>query len=82
MVILRVILKNIDYIKNIALNKFPQDATLWLCLAILEYNQGDKTSAKMHIKTAINYLQSSQTISVYNAIMKRELKKIIVSVRK
>jgi tetratricopeptide (TPR) repeat protein len=70
--------ENIKYIQDTALKKFPYDATLWLCLAILEYNQGNKDIAKSAITQAYKYSQSSQTIAVYNAVFNGKLKKINV----
>jgi tetratricopeptide (TPR) repeat protein len=70
--------ENIKYIQDIALKKFSYDATLWLCLAILEYNQGNKDIAKSDITQAYKYSQSPQTIAVYNAVFNGKLKKIKV----
>ena len=64
--------ENINFIKNSALPMFPTDGNLWLCLAALEYNFGDRIAAQVEIAQAYKYAQSaksSQVISVYNAIM-------------
>ena len=64
--------KNIDFLKNIAVRKFPQDATLWLYLAGLEYKYGDKENAKYDIQHAYYYNQSTQMALIYNAIMNNQ----------
>jgi Tfp pilus assembly protein PilF len=61
--------KNIAFIKNSALKKYPQDPILWDNLALLEYTRGDITNAKVDIAQAYDYDHSSETILLYNAIM-------------
>jgi protein O-mannosyl-transferase len=61
--------ENISFIKNRALPKFSQDGKLWLCLAALEYNFGNKQNAVYEIQQAYRYDPETQTIGVYNAIM-------------
>jgi len=61
--------KNIKFIKNSALPRFPQDGKLWLYLAALEYNFGNKQNARFEIQQAYKYDPEMQTIGVYNAIM-------------
>lgn len=70
--------ENINFIKNVALKKFPQDGILWFCLAIIEYNYGNKNNAKFDIAQAYTYEPTSQVALVYNAINKGVLKRIIV----
>jgi hypothetical protein len=48
---------NIDFIKNIALKKYPKDGILWFDLAVLEYRSGNKTDAKSAIRNALLYNQ-------------------------
>lgn len=70
-------LQNIDFIKNTAIKKFPLDAKLWLYLAVLEYNFGNKDNAISDVKKAYLYDQNSlQIIGVYNAIMNNKPVKI------
>ena len=70
--------KNINFIKSVALKKFPEDGILWACLAIMEYNYGNKNNAKLDIAQAYTYDQTSQVESLYNTIMEGKLKGIIV----
>ncbi|HEX7041724.1 MAG TPA: glycosyltransferase family 39 protein [Patescibacteria group bacterium] len=64
--------ENISYIKNISLKKFPNDAKLWLYLAILEYRNNLVKDAKYDIKKAYLISGSSSIIPVYNAITNGE----------
>lgn len=45
-------IEGISFIKNTALKKYPYDAKLWLYLAVLEYNYGNKEDAKAAIQKA------------------------------
>lgn len=69
-------IENIDFIKNVALKKHPQDGKLWFYLSVLEYNFGDKEVAKNAIGKAYLYDQSMQIIGTYNAIMNNKPVKI------
>ncbi|HEX7042301.1 MAG TPA: glycosyltransferase family 39 protein [Patescibacteria group bacterium] len=60
--------ESILFLKN-ALKKYPNDAKLWMCLAALEYNFGDKEMAKIDINRAYLLEQTSQIVGVYNAII-------------
>lgn len=60
--------KNIHFIKS-SLKKFPQDAKLWLFLAILEYKNNDIENAKAAITQAYSYDQNPQVTYVYNTLM-------------
>jgi len=60
---------SINFIKNEALPRYPQDGSLWTDLAILEYTKGDKSDAKESIIQASTYTQSSLTVFAYEAIM-------------
>lgn len=64
--------KNMEFIKNVSLAKYPSDGKLWFCLAALEYNFGDKQKAKDEIAQAYYYDQSLRVIGVYNAIMNNQ----------
>lgn len=60
--------ENIDFIKNISLVKYPSNWRLWVCLAWLEYQNGDKDQAKVAINQAKKY-DSNQIITyVYTQI--------------
>jgi protein O-mannosyl-transferase len=61
--------ENISFIKNIALRKYPFDAKLWLCLALLEYGQGSVDQAKTDIKNAYILDQTQIVKSAYYTIM-------------
>lgn len=61
--------ENIRYIKNVSLKKFPRDAKLWVCLAILDYKQGNKLQAKTEIAEAYKYKQDAEVASLYRTIM-------------
>ncbi|MFZ5933041.1 MAG: glycosyltransferase family 39 protein [Patescibacteria group bacterium] len=63
--------ENINFIKS-ALQKFPQSSRLWLFLAILEYSDNNIENAKIAIRQAYKYDQSSQVSFVYNTIMKNQ----------
>lgn len=60
--------RNREFIENIALKKFPQDAKLWMCLAIIDYTSGEKAKAKLEIEKAYSFSQKPDITSVYNAI--------------
>jgi tetratricopeptide (TPR) repeat protein len=60
--------ENIDFIEQ-AIKKFPQDAKLWLSLAILKYNNKDIDGAKTAIANAYTYDKNSETVYFYNQIM-------------
>ncbi len=64
--------KNIDFIKHISLKKYPQKADLWLSLAKLEYNFGNKKDARASIVKAYQYESSQRVDSVYKAILNNE----------
>jgi hypothetical protein len=57
-------IKNINYIRNIALKKYPQDPSLWLDLAILEYKNGSVDNAKNDILQAENYNNGLPAVNV------------------
>lgn len=60
---------NIRFIKNVSLKKYPYNAKLWLCLALLEYEQGNKDNAKKEISNAYAIDKSSLVSSAYYTIM-------------
>jgi len=60
--------KNIDFVKNTALRKFPHDSEILYSLAWLEYNYGSKENAKKDIAEAYKYNQNQQIASMYSAI--------------
>ncbi len=60
--------KNIHFIRS-SLKKFPQDAKLWLYLAVLEYRTGNINAAKNAIVQAYFYNQNSEVSFVYKKIM-------------
>jgi len=64
--------KDIEFIKNISLKKYPQDAKLWLYLAALEYIYGNKENAQFDIEKAYSYNQEPQTSSVYYTIINNQ----------
>ena len=59
--------ENIDFIQN-AIKKFPQDAKLWLFLAIVEYENGSKDDAKIAIRMAHSLSKDPITKDVYYKI--------------
>jgi protein O-mannosyl-transferase len=61
--------KNVNFLRNTALKKFPLDAKLWLCLALLEYGQGNAVNAKIDIKNAAILDRGSLVRSAYYTIM-------------
>jgi protein O-mannosyl-transferase len=61
--------ENIAYIKNVSLKKFPYDAKLWMCLAILNYREGNKLEAKFEIEKAYSYNQGAEVTSLYKTII-------------
>jgi protein O-mannosyl-transferase len=61
--------ENIAYVKYVSLKKFPHDAKLWLCLAILDYREGNKDEAKSEIEKAYFYNQGAEVVSLYMTIM-------------
>jgi hypothetical protein len=61
----------IQFIKH-ALTKFPQDATLWLDLATVDYQNHGTADAKSAISTAYKYSQNSQISYVYSVIMSNQ----------
>jgi tetratricopeptide (TPR) repeat protein len=63
--------ENIEFIKS-SLEKFPQDSKLWLYLAILEYQYGDKEIAKSAVTNALSYSQNEETTPVYSIIMNNQ----------
>jgi tetratricopeptide (TPR) repeat protein len=69
---------NINYIKNTSLKNFPQDPTLWLSLAVLEYKVGKIHSAKSYIQQAYNLDPSSNLYYFYSKIMNSQPLKITV----
>jgi tetratricopeptide (TPR) repeat protein len=71
---------NINFLKNDALKKFPQDGQLWQSLAVIEYKQGDKSDAEKDIKIAYYYDPNPQTLNFYNAIMNDYLNKIKIKI--
>jgi hypothetical protein len=64
--------KNIAFIKNAALKQYPYDAKLWLYLAGLEYNNGDKKDALFAIQHSYQYGPSAQAVSIYKAIVNNQ----------
>lgn len=64
--------ENISFIENRALPKFPQDATLWLILARLEYRTGSKDKALEAIKQAYQFDQGPAVSGIYNAIINNQ----------
>lgn len=63
---------NIDFLKNVALRKYPQDAKLWLYVAVLEYNYGNKDNARYDIAQAHSLDQGQDVSNAYNAIMNNQ----------
>lgn len=63
--------ENINFVKSL-IKKFPQDAKLWLYLAVLDYKQGNVNSAKIEIEQAYKYSQTPLINSVYNSIMSNQ----------
>ncbi|HEX7042146.1 MAG TPA: hypothetical protein VF189_02760, partial [Patescibacteria group bacterium] len=61
--------KNIDFIKNISLKKYPNDGILWFNLAILEYKYRNKSEALMDIKKAKSLTHDTTIDFVENIIM-------------
>lgn len=64
--------ENIRFMRNISLKKFPENASVWFSLAILEYNFGSKENARMAIVKANQYEPSQKVGSVYKAILNNE----------
>lgn len=60
--------QNINFIKG-ALMKFPNDAKLWLYLAILDYQYGSRDEAKEAISKAYNYDPSQNMSIIYDMII-------------
>lgn len=58
------------------INKYPQDASLWTYLAILEYRHGNLVVARADIKTAAKYGQVSQNI--YQSILSDQSFKVTI----
>jgi tetratricopeptide (TPR) repeat protein len=61
--------RNIEFIKDTALPKFPTDPTLWLCLAVLNYLNGDPADAKLEIQQAYALNPSPQIAAALQMIM-------------
>ena len=61
--------KNINFIKDISLKKYPKNFLLWLVLARLEYLVGNKESAKKDVTNAYKYNPNSETKFYYFKIM-------------
>jgi protein O-mannosyl-transferase len=61
--------ENAAFLRNTALKKFPFDAKLWLCLAVLEYSQGNVENAKVDIKNAAILDKGPLVKSAYYTIM-------------
>jgi tetratricopeptide (TPR) repeat protein len=53
-----------------ALTLYPQDAKLWMYLAILEYRQGNQSAARVDISRAYSYSNEPQVAAIYRAIMR------------
>lgn len=60
--------ENIKFIQE-ALKKFPQNSRLWLYLAILQYQRGNKEDAKTAIALANHYNDTKETQYIYSLIM-------------
>jgi tetratricopeptide (TPR) repeat protein len=60
--------ENIGYVESF-IKQYPQDAKLWLYLAILEYKSGNKSNAKIAISNAYSLDQSSEIFTNYYLIM-------------
>jgi tetratricopeptide (TPR) repeat protein len=63
--------ENIAFLKS-ALQKFPQDAKLWLCYSIIEFKLGNIDIAKMAVTNAHTYDQSSESDFFYYKIMNNQ----------
>jgi len=61
--------KNIAFIKNVALKQYPYDAKIWLYLAGLEYNNGDKKDALVDLQQSYQYGPSAQVVAVYKTMI-------------
>ncbi len=66
-----------DYNENIhtlntGLTKYPQNATIWLWLAVLEYQNGDTNDAKQAISQARYYGQTNIIDQAYALIMNNQ----------
>lgn len=74
--------QSMNFIKNTALRENPYDGKLWLYLAALEYNFGDKQNAVYDIQQAYKYDPETQAIAVYNAIMNNQPVRIKLKAKK
>lgn len=63
--------ENVEFI-NDALIKFPQNAKLWLHLAILEYKMNNINEAKIAVHQAYRYSKTQDILFVYNKIMNEQ----------
>lgn len=61
--------KNISFIKNIALKKYPSDGKLWQCAAGLDYVSGNIDTAKVEIQHAYELDPTTQIAAAYYIIM-------------
>lgn len=61
--------RNINFIRNVGLRKYPNDWKLWYSLAVLEYNYGSKQSAKTEIEQAHRLVHDQQVTAVYYLII-------------
>lgn len=60
--------ENINFIKQTALKKYPQDPILWIDLAVLEYTHGNKEDALLAITQARAYT-TEPTVNFLSEVM-------------
>lgn len=60
--------KNIDFIKNDILKKYPINPSIWYILSMLEYTKGSKADALRDIQQAMTYANNSTISSMYYRI--------------
>jgi len=61
--------RNISFIKNVALRKFSTDGILWFNLAILQYKQGNVLDAKKDIEKARKYYPTNPNLDLIDYII-------------
>lgn len=58
------------------LQKYHKDPTLWLNLAVIAYESGNKFIAKVAIKQLVKYAPSKSNLAIYNAMYANEKLKV------